>query len=234
MSLARHTSYVLEVPSKRKPTIDTHSNTADNLERLLQKDGFESWGFVVYRCTYASDTDWERFMSLLLDQVKASLERSGGIDLLDGFAPTVIADLSFEGATTATLRAHFQDWAGTALQELGRPRDYHAYCGRYRFFVMADQEVLESVLNSPPESWTSFVKLVYADWEPEVLDEDEIEALGGRSEKWEPIEGCTLEDVGWMKVPYREVMFGGYVFMCDWNNWDLVYSRPPAVQSLLS
>jgi hypothetical protein len=78
------------------------------------------------------------------------------------------------------------------------------------------------------------MKLVYTDWEPEVLDEDEIEALGGPPEEWEPIEGCTLKDVRWVKVPYREVMFGGYVFMCNSNRWDLVYSRPPAVQSLLS
>jgi hypothetical protein len=57
MSPASHTGYVPEEPSKRNPTMETHSNTADNIERLLQKDGFESWGFVVYRCTYASDAD---------------------------------------------------------------------------------------------------------------------------------------------------------------------------------
>lgn len=48
-------------------------------------------------------------MSLLLDQAKASLEHYGGIGLLDCFAPSVITDASFEGATTATLRAHFKD-----------------------------------------------------------------------------------------------------------------------------
>ena len=68
-------------------------------------------------------------MSLLLDQTKASLERCGGMVLLDSFAPTVIEDASFEGATTATLRVHFKDWAGTALHELGLPRDYYPIAG---------------------------------------------------------------------------------------------------------
>lgn len=107
-------------PSKRDPTIETTSNDADELERLLQKDGFKIWGFVIYRCTYQSDSDWENFMSRFLHPITARLECMNGLDLLDGFAPTVFEDQSFNGADTAFLRKHFQGWAATAARGAGR------------------------------------------------------------------------------------------------------------------
>jgi hypothetical protein len=100
---------------------------------------------------------------------------------------------------------------------------------------MVDQEALESVLNvpDPNHSRTSFVRMVNGEWEPEVLDEEELEALGGPPDEFEPLEGCTRRDVGWMKVPYDEAEFSGFVYMCNSCDWDMFYSRPPIIQSLL-
>ncbi|KAJ5198118.1 uncharacterized protein N7498_007235 [Penicillium cinerascens] len=220
-------------PSKRKPTIETTSNEADNLERLLQADGFKTWGFIIYRCTYQSNADWEKFMTLLLDQTTRSLKCYNGLDLLDSLAPTVMEDSSFEGAATATLRGYFNKWATTAKHlEQGVPLDqkHYAQSGPYRYFLMVDQEALESVLNEPnlKFSKSAFVRLVDGQWEPEVLDEEELEALGGPPEEFEPLEGCTLEDVGWMKIPFGDSEFTGFVwFQCNTNGWDMFYLRPP-------
>lgn len=96
--------------SKRVPTMETNFNHADRLERLLQKDRYKTWGFVIYRCTYRSDSDWNRFMTRLLSHVTEYLEFYNGLDLLDSFAPTVFEDQSFDGATTTLLRKHFQEW----------------------------------------------------------------------------------------------------------------------------
>lgn len=201
--------------------METTSNQADNLERLLA-DNFTTWGFVIYRTTYASDADWRIFMALFLDQAKRSLKFYNGLDLLDTFALAVFEHDAFNRAPTAIIRAHFNRWARTAIhQEQGLPLDsqYYPHSGRYRFLVMVDQEALESVstMPYPNRSRTSFVRLVNGEWEPELLDEEVLEALGGPPEEFEPLEGCTLKDVGWMKVPYDEVEFSVFVYMCDSN-----------------
>jgi hypothetical protein len=95
---------------------------------------------------------------------------------------------------------------------------------------MVDPEALESALNKPELNFSesAFVRLVYGQWEPEVLDEEELEALGGPLEELEPLEGRTLEDVAWMKIPFRDSEFTGFVlFQCDTNGWDMFYIRPP-------
>lgn len=231
MSSSRIPDYEIEEPSKRDPTMETCLNAADILERLLQKDGFTKWGFVIYRCTYQSQKDWERFMARFLQSVTEYLESSKGLDMLEGFTPTVFEDPSFDGATTAVLRTHFRKWATTApLQEQGV--DTFGKSGRYRSFVMVDQEALESVLNSDPDAMTQtgFVRLVYGEWEPEV-NEDGNESVD-LDEELEPLEGCTQEDVGWMKVPYDEVQGIGATAMCDMHDWDMYYARPPEMQAL--
>jgi hypothetical protein len=96
--------------------METTNNQADNLERLLQADNFSTWGFVIYRTTYASDADWEKFTTLFLDQAKRSLKFYSGLDLLDTFAPTVFEHPSFNRAP-AILRAHFNRWARTAIYQ---------------------------------------------------------------------------------------------------------------------
>jgi cytochrome c-type biogenesis protein CcmH/NrfG len=50
-------------PSHRNPAMETESNKADKLELHLQQDNHKIWGWVIYRCTYSSDRDWEEFLS---------------------------------------------------------------------------------------------------------------------------------------------------------------------------
>ncbi|OQE25591.1 hypothetical protein PENSTE_c006G03844 [Penicillium steckii] len=228
-----------EQPSKRDPTMETSSNKADILERLLQADGFKTWGFVIYRCAYSSDLDWQKFLDLFLGHTKRKLEYYSGLDLLNDFTPTIFEDSSFEDATVYELREHFKTWAVDAVQReqhitASRASKFCPRTGRYRFFLMVDQEALESVLNAPDRRSLrrAFVRLVNAEWEPKTLHEEELEALGGPLDEFDALKGCTLEDVGWMKVPFQEVGLNGFVAMLDANSWDLFYSRPPKVQSL--
>ncbi|EIT80112.1 hypothetical protein AO1008_08096 [Aspergillus oryzae 100-8] len=195
--------------SKLVPTMETNFNHADRLERLLQKDRFKTWGFVIYRCTYRSDSDWNRFMTRLLSHVTEYLEFYNGLDLLDSFAPTVFEDQSFDGVTTTLLRKHFQEWAATAPQvEQANDHSRFPQSDRYRLFLMVDQEALESVLSvSDPEcrSETGFVRLVNGVWKPEEPDEEELEELEisdpSELEIHEPLEGCALEDMFAVKLP---------------------------------
>ncbi|KAA8647059.1 hypothetical protein EYZ11_008794 [Aspergillus tanneri] len=226
-------------PSKRDPTMETTYNTADELERLLQKDGFKTWGFVIYRCTYQSGSDWEKFMNFFLYRITEKFEFYNGLDLLDSFAPIVFEDQSFDGANTTLLRKHFQEWAATAPQEeQGVDHARFAQSGRYRFFVMVGQEALESVLGAPdPDDCnkTGFVRLVNGVWKPEELDEDELAERGrsAQSQEYEPLEGCALEDVGWMKVLYDDAEAWGFLHIRDSIDWSTYYQRPPVIQSNL-
>jgi hypothetical protein len=89
-------------------------------------------------------------MSRFLSPVPEFLEFYNDLDLLDTFAPTVLEDPSFEGATVATLREHFNQWAKAGRkEEQGVSEDYCARTGRARFCIMVDQEAMESVLNAP-------------------------------------------------------------------------------------
>ena len=128
------------------------------------------------------------------------------------FTPTVDKDPSFEGTTVATLREHFNQWVKTSLkEEQGVAEDDHGFrTGRYRFFIIVDQEAMESALSAPEDDdETGFVRVVYAEWEPEAFDEQDI-ANGDVSEPEEPLEGCTQNDAGWMKMCWRWVELPGF------------------------
>lgn len=56
-------------------------------------------------------------MHRYLKPVKTSLERNNGLDILDGFRPTVFEDRRFDGATSFAIRDHFNQWVATSQQE---------------------------------------------------------------------------------------------------------------------
>ena len=158
-------------------------NGADKLERLLDKDKFKTWGFVICRCTYQSDSEWEKFMARLHKRVEKYLGYYSGLDLLGSFAPKVLEDRFFEGATVISLREKFNEWAMTAvIEKQGMDPSYllHLKNGRYRFSIMVDQEALDSILSTSEDGvQEGFVRLVNAEWKPEGLDEEELAERGG-------------------------------------------------------
>ncbi|KAL6233115.1 hypothetical protein BDW75DRAFT_232220 [Aspergillus navahoensis] len=214
-------------PDSTPPDTPTAHNTADTLERLMEADGFSRWGFAIYRCTYESDADWDAFMARLYDSVTELLELDNGLDILDSYAPTVLQDPFFAGATTATLRAHFRKtWTPAAFEEEnpGLSMDIlpAAEAERHRFFIMVDQEALESVLRTPgvdgTTNLTGFVRLVNAEWEPQAESEGNSVSQDGDSDgdadeddKLVPLEGSTAEDVGWMNVLYDHAQLTAYL-----------------------
>ncbi|KAJ5457225.1 hypothetical protein N7530_012499 [Penicillium desertorum] len=130
--------------SPRIPNRSAQFNNADQIEQFLHEDGHRAWGFVIYRCTYESNTDWEEFMRRLLANTEETLEGEGGLDLLDNLAVTVFEDSSFDGAATAVVRNHFKRWAATAAQQeqgIGP-----GMSERYLYCIQVTQDVLDSVL----------------------------------------------------------------------------------------
>jgi hypothetical protein len=216
------------------------SNEADRIEALLEKDGFKTWGFVIYRCTCQNDSDWEKFMARFLSSVWESLEYYSGLDLLDTFTPTVFEDPSFEGATVATLREHFHQWKKTALkEEQGVGENYIPESGRYRFFITVDQEAMESVLSAPEDDYESgFIRIVNAEWKWTLVppEEDSMIEVGDEiddPEEFEPLEGCTEYDVGWMNMRWRVVALPGFWKLRENDDWQTYYLRSPDIADIL-
>ncbi|PKX96393.1 uncharacterized protein P174DRAFT_417435 [Aspergillus novofumigatus IBT 16806] len=157
-------------PSPHTPHLTRRSNFADCVELDLEEDGHRTWGFVMYRCEYKSDSDW---------------------DMMDRLTLTVFDDqATFNGATTSFVREHFKKWAATAPQEEQGTGPANAQ--RYRCCIQVTDECLDSVIRTSRSTKRGFANLIDASWEPhspwdgdERIEDDE-----------EPLEGCTLLDVG--------------------------------------
>lgn len=212
-------------PSPRTPQYSTHNNNADNIERYLNEDNHSKWGFIIYRCTYASDADWAEFMERLHYHTKSALETYGGLDMLDSLLPfTVIEDRqTLDGATTATVREHFKRWAASAPQEEQSQNATAKLSQRYRYCIQVDQTALEAVVRHAPAppaidvTRKGWVNLVWRDWVP----------MHGEGEDEEPLEEGDWG--GWMRAAYQGVMVDMYRLLRDWNAWYVEYRRSPIV-----
>ncbi|KAK8074532.1 muramidase [Apiospora hydei] len=85
-----------DVSTRTPNTICSTYNAADKIEQHLRADGHRIWGFVVYRCTYTSDANWDLCIPRIHWAVRKEMDVYNGRDLLqDGcFQLTVITDAS--------------------------------------------------------------------------------------------------------------------------------------------
>ncbi|OCK80064.1 hypothetical protein K432DRAFT_298403, partial [Lepidopterella palustris CBS 459.81] len=179
-----------------------------------------TWGFVIYRCTYDSDADWEEFMRQLHILFQDVLSVYNGLDMVDSLAQTVFNDKPiFDHATSSAIRQHLKQWAAAApQQEQGTGPGLFQ---RYKYCIQVGKQALESVLNGgPPESSTGFVNIIRKDWEPN-LDPEEQEP------EEELIEGCTQHNAGWMTVSFPNVGVVIYHMFRGEHQWRYEYRRPP-------
>ena len=79
---------------------------------------------------------------------------------------------------------------------------------------------------------TTAVRIVHAEWKPEIFDEEDI-ANGDVSEPEELLEGCTEHNVGWMKMRWRIIELPGFQKLRDIDDWQAHYARPPEIGDTL-
>jgi hypothetical protein len=222
----------IKSPSPRQPEMSRHFNHADQIETQLEEDGHRTWGFVIYRTTYTNDYEWAEFLRRLRSRMEHTFDDYNGRDILDLFTLTVIEDRQLlEGASTATVRDHFRQWRATAPQlEQARDDDTASNlitCSpRYRYAIQVDEASLRSIIYDapvPPEidlTKRGWVKLLDASWQPTLSERIRY--------SFEPIEGVTERNVGWMKIPYQN-SDEYYVNCRNLNYWITSYQRPPVV-----
>ena len=232
-------------PSPRQPHKSWYFNQADIIEHQMQADGHRTWGYVIYRTTYSSDDDWAEFLRRLAFRMEVIFTRCNGRDILDAFTLTVFSDRSlFDGADTASIRAHFRQWAEHAFRTEQQPQQLQdasiggngeqvrmGRSARYQFCVQVDEAALYSVVHeapappAPDATKKGWVKLINKSWIP--VEEDPRARPNPNT--YPPIDGVTERDVGWMKVPYRAVMTEYYSGSEGLNGWRTEYCRPPRV-----
>ena len=208
-------------PSKRTSDRSTDFNDADNVERQLQQDNHKIWGWIIYRCTYASDDDWNEFMTRLNFWIREGLSHDRGLDMLDSLDYHVLENKElFEGAHPSTIREHFRNWCIDAPQrEQGVPHAMQSQ--RYNYCIHVDQACVDSVLAAPaPPDYdisdtTGFVNLVC------------LNTRGGM--RPEHTEDRDERDLCWMRISYKYLMVTWYSLFRKQGSWFTEYRVPPEV-----
>lgn len=202
----------------------------------LKQSKHDKWGFVIYRCTYEDDEGWELFKHLLHERTQKTIQRSDAPEVAHSLEWTFVEDrAALEDASRSRLRDRFNRWADLAfVTEQPRAHAEAQECPlfgvpRYNYFIQVDEEALKSVLAAPRRDshGEGFVNLVDSRWKP----------LGSRyprqedDEVFEPIGGCTEENVGWMRVAARMIDTFLYEAAIDFPGgvWYVFYQRPPEV-----
>ena len=136
-----------------------------------------------------------------------------------------------------------------ALPEMRRAGSGHGYgylkvAARYKLCVQVDEAALQSIVSTEGETFggEAWVNLIETDWElgtaAALREQEKLEYLemGLHPELFEEevevlpeIDGCTEENVGWMKVHYQSLIPEIYADMMDHNGFEEYYLRPPGI-----
>ncbi|KAI7345703.1 hypothetical protein KC320_g8220 [Hortaea werneckii] len=137
-------------PSQRTPDRETAFNNADNVERQLQEDGHTIWGWVIYRCTYEDDQEWEAFMDRLRYYNENTLRFHNALDMQSSLDYHVLEDRDrFNNIHPSAVLEHFTQWVANAPQQEQGEGAHPARSQRYNYCLHVDQEALQSVIGGP-------------------------------------------------------------------------------------
>jgi hypothetical protein len=207
------------------------------IRQLIEGLPINKWGWVIYRCTYADDDTWAQFRARVEAESREYIAESDAPEIAERLEWTWIEDKSgLDRLSTAALRNRFRAWVADEVAR--QPGDYiPSDIPRFRYFVKIDEEVIQSfgVSKDSFQSWMGkkgFVNLVDADWEQKTEDqkaEEHEDEEWWEEEKLEPIDGCTEEHVGWMRIAPFMINADFYEMLNGDEYWYMEYKRPPSI-----
>ncbi|KAF4547952.1 Hypothetical protein D9617_33g038160 [Elsinoe fawcettii] len=208
------------------PAIDPNYNGHARLDAEIQRSGHTVWGFVIYRCTYASNQDWETLMTKLKDADLAENEdpRSALSDRLhDTLTYTVFEDKELEGASKEQVHKRFGDWVDSKPWETEQPTGCgRGASGRYEVCLMVDEAALKSVLDQPENSVAPCAR----DWDEEDKDQEGwVYALF-----YGPNMSEFHRENFWMRVTFDDLMIR-WVELLRGQGWYREYTPHPDIAS---
>jgi hypothetical protein len=221
------------------------------LDARLKQQSHGFWGWVVYRCTYISDSEWLAFTDKLESMSRWALEDYAATDeMFRQHVWTFVEDRErLENASKSDVRRIFNEWVNgpeaAAEQPNARVSPPENCMARYNCCIYVDEASLRSVLgdNKSDDSNEQHLNLIDRSWIPEEEEEepdegdsydDFVEELAEEQREtqrlaalWPEVEGCTEEDIGWCKVVPCGVVVDRYLTLCDQSSWWMWYTRPP-------
>lgn len=121
---------------------------------------------------------------------------------------------------------------------------------RCNYCIQIDEDSMRSLLSTEEDG--PWVKIIKAQWEPRGREPSQfvpgpgwIVDVPGKykgvegddfygsedDEEYPPIEGCTDQDVGWMKVWFLGLMPVIYAHFISPDLWEIIYTRPPRISN---
>jgi hypothetical protein len=105
-NICRSTPWLkMPLPSAERVTLET-----------LEQSKHDKWGYVIYRCTYRNDRDWNRFKQLVHKRSRENIEESDTPQIAQSLEWTFVEDRdALDGASRAQLRERFNKWAAQVI-----------------------------------------------------------------------------------------------------------------------
>jgi len=211
-----------------------------------------NWGLVILRCTYASQSQWDQFMSINKELAHEFVEDDPDVE--EAMAWTVIEDVErLDNKSPEEALPVFREWLETGgghqereeiqrrreeLFERGdwRPQPRTTYPNlvsvgaipRHKYFIHVDQEALESVLNDgQPLQWGKTVAWV------NVVNYDLYQGNGSRrqpdptDENHDEVEPEDEEERWWTRVDIQRFYLGRYQRLTREYFWYNFTRTPP-------
>ncbi|KAI0517891.1 hypothetical protein F5B22DRAFT_635731 [Xylaria bambusicola] len=191
------------------------NSTMGTTARFMRDTGFETWGFLVYRCAYGDDEAWNRYMEAFKEQVHSTLEYYGRDHLLEQYAQwTVVEDEeTLNGASKQQVRERFVQWrdqhgVSRELSEAATIARQSAFWAthestllpRFTYCLYVDQKCLDTLKRYSAAKASGAGR---TDW-PVIVMIDGDYVPGGQythpHRRYPEVEGCTDEYVGWQYV----------------------------------
>ena len=142
---------------------------------------------------------------------------------------------SLEGASKSHLRQRFKEARLRTLAEDYHPRtidDEPCYGCQTRYFIQVDEQSLQDLQDW---GWSGgSVNFIDADWRSmkDSLSAEELSKVPDNEFEYEPVEGCTEEHVGWMKIAGPRIdkdicgLEGDQGYGMEPELWYIYYVRP--------
>lgn len=135
---------------------------ATSIAASLAKYNLRQWGIVVVRTTYSSQTQWDRFMTLLRDITRDYFASRDMLALFDQCEFTVLDDAAtLQNANLTLTSQRFKEWARTSEQARAEREgtafgDEWMYSPRYEVYVHADEGSVGGVLGAEDREGNEF------------------------------------------------------------------------------
>jgi hypothetical protein len=122
------------------PGVRAYKRNIAPLAAIVSLQGYENFGFIIYRTSYSNDTAWEAFMETLNDimeaQIDSVLAGEGVDEIKDKFLMPIDDDVTLDSGDADSCRTRFKEL---------RVGDYVPYGLDTGVLLMADQGSIKSM-----------------------------------------------------------------------------------------